>query len=218
VRSRAERRPNASHVLRLGWPTVFFFDDAWDRESQVRLAIASTSHGPALVIAQNRGGTGMLQAADFQVARRGLEIAEQLRLPVITIIDTPGAESSESAENAGIGCEIARTISALLRYPNPAVSILLGPGSGGGAIALLPADTTIAAQTSWLAPLPPEAVRALIYHDAIEASEAAQGQGLDPGELRTARIVDAVVAEYPEVSNDPSTFSVDLATHVDAAL
>jgi acetyl-CoA carboxylase alpha subunit len=88
-------------------------------------------------------------------ARRGMRLAAELNLPLMTVIDTPGAALSPEAEEGGLAGEIARCLADLVMLPAPTLSLMLGQGTGGGALALLPADRVVAAQHAWLSPLPP---------------------------------------------------------------
>ena len=94
-----------------------------------------------------------------------MRLANELRLPLVSFIDTPGAELSPEAEQGAIAGEIARCISWMSTMRVPTVSVLLGQGCGGGALALLPADVVIAAENAWLSPLPPEGASAIVHGD-----------------------------------------------------
>ena len=85
-----------------------------------------------------------------------MRLAEELGLPLVTVIDTPGAELSVAAEEGAIAGEIARCIATLTTMTVPTVSVILGQGCGGGALALLPAQVVVATENAWLSPLPPE--------------------------------------------------------------
>src|SRR3546814_2966323 len=95
-------------------------------------------------------------------ARRGMRLAVELGLPLVTVIDTHGAALSKEADEGGLAGEIARCLADLLTLEAPTLCLMLGEGNGGGALAFLPADTVIAAQPAWLSPLPPEGARAKI--------------------------------------------------------
>ena len=162
--------------------------------SGVILALARVGGRPCVLVGQDRTalphGTGTLRAA-----RRGMRLAADLRLPLITVIDTPGAELSPAAEEQGIAREIARCLSTLITLPVPTISILLGQGAGGAALALLPADRVLAAEHAWLAPLAPEGASAIVYSDTAHGPELAARQGIRSADLAAAGIVDHIVAE-----------------------
>ena len=99
-------------------------------------------------------------------------------LPLVTVIDTPGAALSVEAEEGGLAGEIARCLADLVTLDAPTLCLLLGEGTGGGALALLPADRVIAAQHAWLSPLPPEGASAIVHRDLDHAPEMARAQGV----------------------------------------
>ena len=146
----------------------------------------------------HRFGPGALRPA-----RRGMRLAADLDLPLVTVIDTAGAELSRAAEEGGVAGEIARSIADMVALEIPTVSILLGQGTGGGALALLPADRILAAQHGWLSPLPPEGASAILYRDTSHAAVMAERQGVRSADLLADGIVDAVIPEYPDAADEP---------------
>lgn len=114
--------------------------------------------------------------AALREARRAMGLAQELRLPLVTVIDTPGAEVSPAAEEGALAGEIARCLGTLAAMTVPTLSILLGQGCGGGALALLPATTVIATEHAWLTPLPPEGASVIVHGDASHAAEMAEAQ------------------------------------------
>ena len=159
------------------------------------LALARVGGRPCVLAGQDRTalphGPGTLRAA-----RRGMRLATELRLPFVTVIDTPGGELSPAAEEGGLAREIARCLAALITLPVPTVAILLGQGTGGAALALLPADRVLAAQHAWLAPLAPEGASVIVYSDTAHAPELAGRQGIRAVDLAVDGIVDGIVAEH----------------------
>ena len=83
----------------------------------------------------------------------------------------------------------------------PTLCLLLGEGTGGGALALLPADRVVAAQHAWLSPLPPEGASAIVHRDVEHAPDMARAQGVRSLDLRAAGIVDRIVAERPDAAD-----------------
>ena len=77
--------------------------------------------------------------AALRKARRGMRLARELRLPLVTVIDTPGAALSREAEEGGLAGEIARCLAELVTLPAPTLCVLVGQGTGGGALASCPA-------------------------------------------------------------------------------
>ncbi|AYJ48618.1 carboxyl transferase domain-containing protein [Rhodococcus sp. P1Y] len=155
--------------------------------------------------------TATMGPGALREARRGMKLAEELGIPLVLVIDTFGAALSKEAEEGGIAPEIARCISDLVTVDIPTVSVLLGQGTGGGALALLPADRTLCAQNAWLAPLPPEGASAIVHRDTAHAADMAEAQGIRSVDLLRDGIVDAVIPEHPDAAEEPVEFSTRVA-------
>jgi acetyl-CoA carboxylase carboxyl transferase subunit beta len=140
-----------------------------------------------------------------------MRLSEELNIPLVTIIDTPGAALSRAAEEGGLAGEIARSLVDLIDLDAPSVSVIMGEGSGGGALALIPADRVLSAQNGWLSPLPPEGASAIVHRDTEHAPQMAQAQRVQSAELVAAGVVDRVVAEPVDASDDPRGFIARLA-------
>jgi acetyl-CoA carboxylase carboxyl transferase subunit beta len=187
--TRAAGRPGAADLVRLAAADVVPL-----RRTGLILALARIGGYPCVLVAQDRHGPPPGPAA-LRLARRGARLAAGLRLPLVCVIDTPGAELSASAEENGLAGEIAGCLADLMAAPVPTVSLLLGQGTGGAALALLPADRVLAAQHAWLAPLAPEGASAIVYRDTGHAPELAALQGIGSADLAALGIVDDVIAE-----------------------
>jgi acetyl-CoA carboxylase carboxyl transferase subunit beta len=149
-------------------------------------------------------------------ARRGMRLANELGLPLVSFIDTPGADLSPEAEQGAVAGEIARCISTMATMTVPTVSVLLGQGCGGGALALLPADVVVAAENAWLSPLPPEGASAIVHGNVEHAADMAEKQGVSALDLLKGGTVHHVM---PELDDDtPETFSNAMAAEVGARL
>lgn len=140
-----------------------------------------------------------LGPAALRVAQRGVQVAEELDLPVVTVIDTPGADLSTEGEEGGMAGEIARCLARLATATVPVVSVVLGEGTGGGALALMPADRTICAEHGWIAPLPPEGASAIIHRTADRAPEMADLHRIRASDLLAVGAIDEIIAE-PDVA------------------
>ncbi len=158
-------------------------------------ALALLRGTPCVVIGQDRLAQWhrRIGVDDLDAARDAVRRAADLRLPVLTVIDTPGAELSEAAERRGIATAIARCLATLLTTPVPTVSVLLGQGAGGAALALLPADTVVAAEDAWLAPLPPEGASVIMHRDVGHTAGMARGLQITAHDLQRLGAVDLVV-------------------------
>ena len=134
---------------------------------------------------------------DLRLAERGFALADELGLPLVTVIDTVGATLSVDAEEAGLAREIARCIMRMLSVRPPTICVLLGQGSGGAALALFAADRVIAAEHAWLSAIAPEGASAILYRDTGHAAALAQSQRVASWQLLELGIVDTVIAEGP---------------------
>jgi acetyl-CoA carboxylase carboxyl transferase subunit beta len=125
---------------------------------------------------------------------------------VLTVIDTRGGELSAAAEEGAIAGEIARCLSDLVTCSAPTLSLMLGEGNGGAALAFLPADRTVAAQHAWLSPLPPEGASAIVHRDTEHAAEMAEAQQVLAVGLADKGVVDVVVPEEPDAADERDAF------------
>ncbi|UUW92534.1 carboxyl transferase domain-containing protein [Pimelobacter simplex] len=126
-------------------------------------------------------------------AQRAMQLARDLRLPLVTVIDTSGTELSVDAEQHGTAREIANCLAAMATLDTPTVSVVLGQGCGGGALALLPADRTVAANHGWITPLPPEGASVILHGDPDLAPAVARQQRITAMDLCDNGIVDCLV-------------------------
>lgn len=208
--SRRLDRPGVRTLLRsVGTDvTVFHATGSGELDEAMVVALARLDGVPCVVVGQDRvrQRERALHPAGLRAARRGMRLATELRLPLVTVVDTPGAELSRAAEEGGLAGEIARCLHDLLAVPVPTVSLLLGEGAGGAALALFPADRVVAARHAWLSPLPPEGASAIVHRTTDRAAEMAERQHIGAAELLRRGAVDVVVAEHPDAADEPVTF------------
>lgn len=178
------------------------------------LALARFAGQPCVVVAQDRTAEAeghKLGPAALRVARRGFALAAELRLPVLTVIDTGGGELSAEAEEGAMAGEIARCLSDLVTCGAPTLSLMLGEGNGGAALAFLPADRIVAAQHAWLSPLPPEGASAIVHRNTDRAAEMAEAQQVLAVGLGERGVVDVIVPEDPDAADEREAFLGRLA-------
>jgi acetyl-CoA carboxylase carboxyl transferase beta subunit len=215
TRSRRPERPGVRRLLRYAASDVIPLNGTGQGESDPGLFIALARFGASscVFLGQDRRGQTTahpLGPEALREARRGMRLAAELHLPLMTVIDTPGAALSVEAEEGGLAGEIARCLADLVTLDAPTLTLLLGEGTGGGALALLPADRVIAAQHAWLSPLPPEGASAIVHRDLEHAAEMARSQGVRSLDMREAGIVDRIVAEHPDAADEPEQFCLRL--------
>ena len=215
VASRRPDRPGIGYVLRHGTTERVLLSGTDRGEAATTvLALARFGGQPAVVVGQQRTAGGLVGPAALREARRGMALAEGLRLPLVLVIDTVGPALSVEAEQDGLAGEIARCLAELVTLDTPTVSVLLGQGSGGPALAMVPADRVLAALHGWLAPLPPEGASAIVYRDVDHAPELAAAQGVRSVDLMRNGIVDAIVPEQPDAADTPADFTERLSATV----
>jgi acetyl-CoA carboxylase carboxyl transferase subunit beta len=149
-------------------------------------ALARFGGTSCVVVGHDRTDPRPPGPAALRLVLRAAELATELQLPLATVIDTNGAELSVTAEEQGTAQAVARCLATLTRLPVPSVSVLLGPGAGGAALALLPADRMLATRHSWIAPLPPEGASAVLYGTVDRAAELAATQQIRAVDLGIA--------------------------------
>ena len=184
-------------------------------------ALASIAGIAAVVVAQRRRGDGTpaaMNAAGYRKARRTMALAAELRLPLVTIVDTPGAELSEEAERGGLAGEIAGCLADMAALPVPTVAVLLGEGGSGGALALLAADRVLAAEHASLGVIAPEGASAILYRDLDHAAELAATQGGASWQLQAAGIADTLIPEPRPAHEQPEAFVAAVGAALSAAL
>jgi acyl-CoA carboxylase subunit beta len=221
--SRNPRRPDLRQLLSYGADDALPLNGTGQGEKDPGLLLALARFGSqsCIVLGHTRpvrkGGPGM-GPASLREARRGMRLAEELGLPLLTVIDTAGAALSKESEEGGLAGEIARSLHDLIGLKARTVSVLLGQGAGGGALALLPADRTIAAQHAWLSPLPPEGASAIVHRTTDFAASMAEAQGVNVAALHANGVVDHIVDEDGDASRDGKSFCQRLAKAVEYEL
>lgn len=221
--SRHPNRPGVRDLLRHIATDVVALSGTGEGESDrgLLLAMARIGGRGVVVIGQDRRlqrPGSLLGPAALRVARRGMALAADLDLPLVTVVDTPGADLSRDSEEGGLAGEIARCLADLIALPVATVSVVLGQGAGGAALALYPADRVIAAGSGWLSPLPPEGASVIVHRDTDHAPELARAQSISAADLLADGFVDVVVAEATDPADDPIAFCRAIGDAVATAL
>lgn len=198
--SRVVDRPGVRDLLDVGATDVVVVhgDDAGGRGDGCVTVLCRLGGTRVLLIGHDRppGERGVsLDAVGYRRARHAMRLAEELGLPLVAVVDTQGAAATVAAEEGGIAGEIAGCMATMGGLVVPTVAVLLGEGSGGGAIAWLAADRVLAAQHAWLAPIAPEGASSILFRTTDRAAEIARAQAIDPSSLRAIGLIDAVVDE-----------------------
>ena len=131
----------------------------------------------------------------FRKARRCLKIAERLGLPVVTFVDTRGADPGEDSEVGGIAWEIAQLFEEMLTVPVPTISIVTGEGGSGGALAFAATDVLLIYEEAVFSVIGPEMAAQILWRDKGRAEEAARRLKLGAFQLQKLGIADGVLPE-----------------------
>jgi len=158
---------------------------------------------PVVVIAQERGQgeehhRGSAGPDGYRKAERLMHLAERWHLPIITLVDTPGANPGYESERGGIASAIANCLATLIQIRVPTVSLIIGEGTSGGALALAVTDRVLMMEHATFSVISPEGASAILFGDASHASQAAENLGLDARDLLRRGIIDCIVPEPPE--------------------
>ncbi len=144
---------------------------------------------------RTRRNFGMPRPEGYRKAQRVMKLAERFALPVVTLIDTPGAYPGIGAEERGQSEAIARSIEAMVSLDTPIISVVIGEGGSGGALAIGVCDKLIMLQYSTYSVISPEGCASILWKSAEKAAEAAEAMGVTTTELSRLGLVDEVVDE-----------------------
>jgi acetyl-CoA carboxylase carboxyl transferase subunit beta len=165
----------------------------------IRAGLAKIMDERVMVVAMDRYADGVGAARPgpgaYRLAQRAIKLADRIGLPVLTLVDTPGAEPGPFAERDGIAAEIAGTLAAMARLRMPSVAICVGEGGSGGAMALAHADRLFMLPSSIFSVIAPEGAAAILYRDGSRADELAEPLRLTSAELIGLGIADGVLPE-----------------------
>lgn len=169
----------------------------------MRTALATVCGRRAVVIAMDRyAGGGQPSPAGYDLACRGIALAGRLGVPIVTFVDTPGAELSPEAENQGIARAIANTHAAMAAAPVPTVAVCVGEGGSGGAQALSAADRLLIQEGAIFSVIGPEGAAAILERDAAKAPQVAPLLKLTSHDLHGFGIADAVIPDGLDATVD----------------
>ncbi|HLB98155.1 MAG TPA: acetyl-CoA carboxylase carboxyltransferase subunit alpha [Acetobacteraceae bacterium] len=138
---------------------------------------------------------GMARPEGYRKARRLIELAGRIGLPLLTFVDTSGAYPGIDAEARGQAEAIARSIEACLEAPVPLVATIIGEGGSGGAIALAAGDYVLMLEHAIYSVIPPEGCAAILWRDQTQTATAAEALRLTADDLKRLRLIDAVIPE-----------------------
>ena len=166
--------------------------------------LARLGDRPVMVIGHEKGSDtksriehnfGMARPEGYRKAIRLMEMADKFGLPVVTLVDTPGAYPGKGAEERGQSEAIARSTEACLRLGVPLVSVIIGEGGSGGAVAFATASRVAMLQHSVYSVISPEGCASILWKDAEKMREAAEALRLTAQDLIKLGVIDRIIDE-----------------------
>ena len=156
------------------------------------------------IIAQQKGRNtkenlyrnfGMMKPEGYRKALRVMKLAEKFKIPIITLMDTPGAFPGIGAEERGQGEAIAKNLIEMSAMKVPIISVVIGEGASGGALGIGVCDKFLMMQNSWYSVISPEGCASILFRDASKAEEAAEALKVTPDDMVNIGVCDVVISE-----------------------
>jgi acetyl-CoA carboxylase carboxyl transferase subunit alpha len=179
-------------------------DRAFADDPAIVGGIARLDDMPVMVVGQQKGrdvkerqhrNFGMPRPEGYRKALRLFRMAEKFKMPIVTLIDTPGAYPGIGAEERGQSEAIARNLYVMTELKTPIVGVVIGEGGSGGALALGVVDQLLMLQHSTYSVISPEGCASILWKSASKAPEAAETLGITAERLRSLGLVDQIVPE-----------------------
>jgi acetyl-CoA carboxylase carboxyl transferase subunit beta len=205
--ARHPARPTGSDLANRVFHDVFELhgDRSGEDDDSIMAGIGTLAGRAVVIVAQNRNSAngGRTRASGYRMAMRAFALAERFSLPLITLVDTPGAATDAEAEGAGITGAVAESLARLGRLRTVVVNVVVGEGGSGGALALSVGDRLLMLENAIFSVIGPEAASTILYRDSAHAQEVARQLKLTARDLFGLRLVDRVVAEQPVAHESP---------------
>jgi acetyl-CoA carboxylase carboxyl transferase subunit alpha len=138
---------------------------------------------------------GMAKPEGYRKAIRLMKLAEKFNLPILTFIDTPGAYPGVGAEQRGQSEAIAKCIEVSLNLKIPTISVIIGEGGSGGAVAIATTNKVLMLEHSVYSVISPEGCASILWKDSKYAEEAAASMKITAQDLKELNIIDSIIAE-----------------------
>ncbi len=179
-------------------------DRGFAEDNAVLSGIGRLEGRPVMVIGHEKGhdthsrlehNFGMARPEGYRKAARLMDVAHRFGLPVVTLIDTPGAYPGKGAEERGQSEAIARSTQKCLEIEVPLVSVVIGEGGSGGAVAFATADRVLMLEHAIYSVISPEGCASILWKDANRTKEAAEALKLTAQDLRKLGVIDGIIPE-----------------------
>ena len=179
-------------------------DRRFGDDRAIRCGLARVAGKKVMLIGHHKGRDtkeriecmfGCANPEGYRKALRAMKLAEKFNLPVVTLVDTPGAFPGIGAEERGQAESIAVNLMEMARLRTPIVSVVIGEGGSGGALGLAVADVVAMSQYAWYSVISPEACSSILFKDASQAPKMAESLKLTSRDLLKFGVIDGVVQE-----------------------
>ena len=164
---------------------------------------------------------GYMKPEGYRKALRLMQLAARFGRPVISLVDTPGADPNVGSEERGISEAIARNLRAMSILPTPTVAVVIGEGGSGGALGIAVSDRVLMLAHSFYSVIAPEGCASILYRDAARGAEAARAMRVTAADALALGLIDGVIPEPPGGAHQDPAAAAEalreaLATHLDA--
>jgi acetyl-CoA carboxylase carboxyl transferase alpha subunit len=205
-RARDIKRPHALELLELMAKDIIELhgDRLFGDDGAIVGGFARLDGRPVVFVGQQKGADteenirrdfGSAHPEGFRKAMRLFALAERLRLPVVTLVDTAGAHPGPESEERGIAEAIARSIMTMMRLRTPIVVAVIGEGGSGGALAVAAGDTVLALENSVYSVISPEGCASILWRSGDAAPQAAAAMRITAPQQQALGVVDILIAE-----------------------
>ena len=207
-------RPSGRQLLHgvFGETVELHGDRCGEDDESIVVAIARLGGRVVVAVGQDRHAAngGRTRPSGYRKAQRAFTLAERFNLPLITLVDTPGAATDAEAEAGGITAAVAESLARLGRLRTRILNVVVGEGGSGGALALSTGDRLLMMENAIFSVIGPEAASTILYHDREHAKELATRLKLTAPDLLDLHIIDRVVPEQPPGHESPGVMAAML--------
>ena len=220
--ARHEDRPKANFYIKKIFSqfTLLSGDRYFGDDKSVIAGFGLIDNKSVLIIGQEKGedlnsrierNFGMMRPEGYRKCIRLMKLADRFQIPVISFIDTPGAYPGIGAEQRGQASAIANSIECCMSLTVPNISIIIGEGGSGGAIALASSNKVIMLENSIYSVISPEGCASILWRDPSKSLQAAEAMKLTAKDLLKLKIIDEVISEpLGGAHRDPEAIAADI--------
>jgi len=201
-------RPHSIDYINLIFKDIIFLhgDKKFSDDNAILGCLASLSDQSVMIIGTEKGNSmdtrlkhnfGMAKPEGYRKAQRLMLLADKFNLPIITFVDTAGAFPGKEAEERGQSESIASSIQTSLKISSPIISVVIGEGGSGGAIALATADRVMMLEHSIYSVISPEGCASILWRNSDFIIKAAESLKLTAQDCLNNKIIDSIIEEMP---------------------